>query len=277
MKYTTAFITGGSSGIGFELARMLVMDGSSVTILGRRKELLAEAVQKLGDYRVNPNQVILSSQADVSDEKKLFPILEKYQAENGVPELLINSAGVTRPGKFQTLPIGSFREIMEINYLGTVHVTRAFIDGMLKRKSGSIVNISSMAGYLGVYGYSGYCGSKFAVRGFSDVLRAEMKPHGIRVSIVYPPDTLTPQLEWEAQYKPAITKELTGTAGVQTAEKVARIILRDISRGRYTIFPGFEAWLYYQLTSLLGDLTFPVMDMQIRSAIKAIIKRRKII
>ena len=97
-----------------------------------------------------------------------------------------------------------------------------------------------MAGFIGTYGYSGYGASKYAVRGFSDVLRAELKPRGVRVSVVYPPDTLTPQLEFEKDLKPAITKELADTAGVMTAEKVASIILRDMQRGRYTILPGIS-------------------------------------
>ena len=101
--------------------------------------------------------------------------------KSGPPDLLVNSAGVAHPGYFQELDLNIFHWMMEVNYFGTVYMTKEVIPSMLKRGSGYIVNISSMAGFVGTFGYTAYGGSKFAVRGFSDVLRAEMKIHGIGV------------------------------------------------------------------------------------------------
>lgn len=269
------FITGGSSGIGLAIAKMLAQQGANVTILARRQTQLKEAAEIIKAACINPDQKVSALQGDVGDIKTIFPLLDEYQKQNGPPDILINSAGITYPGKFSTLPPEIFRDLVNINYLGTVYVSRAFVNGMLHRGSGWIVNISSMAGFIGTYGYSGYGASKYAVRGFSDVLRAELKPRGLQISVVYPPDTLTPQLEFEKDLKPAITRELADTAGVMTAENVARIILRDVQRGRYTILPGFQSWFYYTLTSLLGDFTYVVMDMEIKNAIRRIVKRRQ--
>jgi 3-dehydrosphinganine reductase len=269
------FITGGSSGIGLALAVLLAKKGANITILARREDQLQVAAAEIRSHCINPDQIISTLSGDVGNLDIIYPLLAKFQDTYGTPDILINSAGITYPGKFSVLPPEIFKDLININYLGTVYVCRAFVNGMIHRGNGWIVNISSMAGFLGTYGYSGYGATKYAVRGFSDVLRAELKPRGVHVAVVYPPDTLTPQLEFEKNLKPAITKELAENAGTMTAENVARIILSDMARGRYTILPGFQSWFYYSLSSLLGDLTYPVMDMEIKNAIRRIVKRRQ--
>ncbi len=269
------FITGGSSGIGLSLARMFSARGAHVTIMARREDQLVAAIKEISLLRNNDQQRILSVRGDVAELQAVMKTLSTYEKAHGTPDILINSAGISYPGEFQNLSPEILRDLMNINYMGTAFVTRAFVNGMIQRGSGHIVNISSMAGFIGTFGYSGYGASKYAVRGFSEVLRAELKPLGIQVSIVYPPDTQTPQLDFEKDLKPAITQELADNAGVMTADAVAIEILKGIQGNKYTILPGFNSWFYYQLTSLLGDLTFTVMDGEIRSAMKRISKRRK--
>jgi 3-dehydrosphinganine reductase len=155
---------------------------------------------------------------------------------------------------------------MEVNFFGTVNVVKAVLPGMMARGSGHIVNISSGAGFIGLFGYAAYGASKYAVRGFSDILRAEMKPHGIHVSVVFPPDTDTPQLAYELPFKPYETKALTGTAKVQSPESVASTVLKGVRRNRYVILPGVDTWLFYHLSNLLGNGVYPVMDMMIADA-----------
>jgi 3-dehydrosphinganine reductase len=236
---------------------------------------LQKAAVEIRSHCIHPDQIISTLSGDVGNLETIWPLLAEYEEKYGTPDILINSAGITYPGKFSVLPPEIFRDLANINYLGTIYVSRAFVNGMIRRGNGWIVNISSMAGFIGTYGYSGYGASKYAVRGFSDVLRAELKLRGVHVAVVYPPDTLTPQLEFERDLKPAITKELADNAGVMTAENVASIILHDMQRGRYTILPGFQSWFYYTLSFLLGDLTYPVMDMEIKNAIRRIVKRRQ--
>lgn len=266
-------ITGGSSGIGLAIAKLFAGEGANITILARRADQLERAVAEIQNNCIQAEQIIRYLSGDVGDLDTIFPLLVGYQDEYGTPDILVNSAGITYPGKFSTLSPEIFGKLINVNYLGTVYVCRALVNGMLRRGTGWIVNISSMAGFIGTYGYSGYGASKYAVRGFSDVLRAELKPRGIHVSIVYPPDTLTPQLEFEKDLKPAITRALADAAGVMTAEKVASIIIKDIKKGRYTILPGFQSWFYYTLSFLLGDLTYKVMDMEIKNAIRRIVKK----
>jgi len=162
--------------------------------------------------------------------------------------------------------------MIDIDYLGTVYAVKAVLPGMLRRASGAIVTISSVAGFLGSFGYTAYGAAKYAVRGFTDTLRAELKPRGIQVSVVFPPDTDTPQLAYENQFKPFETRELAGNLKAMSADDVAETILRGVVHGRYTIIPGFEGKFFYRLTGIVGDLTYPIMDRMIADAKKKKVK-----
>jgi 3-dehydrosphinganine reductase len=202
----------------------------------------------------------------VSSERQVSEAIARLVAEAGLPDLVINSAGITHPGYVQELSLDIFREMMEVNYFGTVYVTKAVLPGMLERGSGHIVNIASLAGVVGVFGYTAYGASKYAVRGFTDALRAEVKGLGIDVSIVFPPDTDTPQLAYENEFKPPETKALSNLNSILPPDKVARAILDGIRRRRYVILPSFDSKLTYWLVSLAGTLAYPAMDWLVARA-----------
>lgn len=265
-KYNHALITGGSSGIGLALSRILAENGSSVTIVARRKNQLESAIKEIESLRQDQGQNFTALQADVSNPLEIKRVLSDYMNTHGIPDILINCAGVTHPGNFEDIGTEIFQQMISINYLGTVYTIQTILPGMLQQRFGTIVNISSVAGFIGVYGYSAYSASKYAIRGFSDVLRAEMKSHGIQVSIVFPPDTQTPQLDYENKIKPAITKELAGNAGILSAASVAKTILDGTQKGKYIILPGFESKVIYRLNNLLGSLMYPIMDWLVRQA-----------
>jgi 3-dehydrosphinganine reductase len=268
-SHKLALITGGSSGIGFALAKLLVADGSDVCLLARNYGKLQASQQTLSQQSVRKDQKIEVISADVTNYETLAHVLDEWTADFDVPDLVINSAGVTYPGYFQDLDVETFHWLMDVNYFGTLHVLKCLIPKMIARGSGTIVNISSQAGLIGIFGYSGYGASKYAIQGLSDVLRAEMKPLGIKVSVVYPPDTQTPQLEFEKDLKPPETKALSANSSVLSADHVARTILKGVKKGKYLIIPGFEGKLLFRLTQLLGSLTYPVMDLLIRQAQKS--------
>ena len=261
-------ITGGSSGIGLALARQLSALGASVHILARNAERLQSSLEEITARRISPEQKITTIQADVAEVQTLTPAIQQFVGKYGTPDILINAAGVAHPGEIADLELKIFHWTMDVNYFGSVNMIKLLLPGMLMRGSGHIINYSSMAGYMGVYGYTAYGASKYAVRGFSDALRAEIKPKGIAVSIVFPPDTDTPQLAYEDQFKPAITKILSGNAGTMSADEVAAATLQKAAKKRYIITPGFESSLFFTLSNLLGRFIYPVMDMQIAQAIK---------
>jgi 3-dehydrosphinganine reductase len=261
-------ITGGSKGIGLATAREFAREGASVFVLARHKDQLTAAVKSLEECRAEKTQKFGCIQADVTNPDEVKKAAAKILKENGTPDYLVNCAGVAHPGKFEELDIATFYWMMDVNYYGTVLVTKAFIDSMIKRGSGHIVNVSSMGGVVGIYGYTAYSGSKYAVTGFTDVLRSEMKLHGIKVSLVLPPDTKTDQLEYETQFKPAITKWITAAGNLAKPEDVALTILKGIRKNRYIILSNFETGFLYWLIHFLGRGTYPVMDFLVRLANK---------
>jgi 3-dehydrosphinganine reductase len=262
-------VTGGSSGIGLAAAKQLAAAGGHVWLTARRRELLDSALKEVEAARRDSSQLCGIVVADVSDSGLAAGAVAAVTKSAGTPDVIVNSAGITQPGYVQDLSLDVFERLMQVNYLGTVYVIAAVLPAMLKRGSGHIINISSMLGYMSVFGYSAYVASKYAVTGFSEVLRAEMKPHGIRVSVAFPPDTDTAQLAYEEPYKPAETKAISGNSKVLSADMVARAILQQAEKGRFMIFPGSDSRLFYILTSKLPkSLVFTVLDMMSGSATK---------
>ena len=261
-------ITGGSSGIGLALAEQLFSQGASVVILARDQQRLDAAIPKIDHQRLNPAQKLGALPADVTDEPALRQALANLKSEYGLPDLVINCAGVARPGYAETLELQIFHWTMDINYFGTVNVCQTLLPDLIARGSGHIVNFSSLAGVIGVFGYTAYSGSKFAVRGYSEALRSEMKPKGILVSVVYPPDTDTPQLAWEDQFKPFETRVIAGSDHPLPADKVAADVIKAIRRDKVNIVPGGEAKFLFFAATRLGGGIFPIMDMLVRDAMK---------
>lgn len=227
-------ITGGSSGIGFAAAQQIVGAGGWVTLVARRPDVLEEARAKLGERA-------WALALDVANEADVMEKMGAHAAAHPI-DMLINNAGVVMPGRFLELKTEQFRWMMDINYFGTVHCCKAAIPSMQARGGGHILNTSSMAGVIGIYGYTAYSATKFALNGFSQCLRAEMRPHNIRVSVCLPPDTDTPQLAFENLHKPKETKAIAGQVKTMTAETVANSMLSGMAAGSFEIIPGFDSW-----------------------------------
>ncbi len=261
-------VTGGSSGIGRATARMLVQRGANVAIIARRQALLDAALAEFEAERVAPAQVFQAYSADLSDWEQAQAAIAAVTAGDRTPDILINAAGITHPGYFEELPIEVFRRIMDVDFFGTLYPIKLVTPMMIARRSGHIVNFSSVAGFLGAFGYSAYGAAKFAVRGFSDVLRSELKPYGVHVHVVFPPDTDTPQLHEENKIKPLETSELAGKVNLLQPEDVAREVIRGIERNRYNIIPGFESKLAFLLSNGVSGLLRWYVDRIIASSRK---------
>lgn len=264
-----SLITGGSSGIGLALAKKLAAQGANIWLVARDRARLEAACEEVSAARKADSQNVTAIAADVSDEAAITSALEPVIQAEGAPDLVVNSAGITQPGHFIEQDMDIFRSMMEVNYFGTLHVIKAVLPGMTERGSGHIVNISSIAGFMGVYGYSAYGASKFAVRGLSDSLHYELADKGIRVSVVFPPDTQTPQLEYETPFKPPVLVEIEKSDKVLSAEQVADAILKGVARGKHVITPGSDSSLYFNLTNFFG-LVYPVMGFMVAQARKVV-------
>ena len=249
-----AIITGGSSGIGKATAKLLAQQGANISIIARDRAKLDLAKQEIETVRVNSNQQVLALVADVAKQSENKAAIRTAIEQLGNPDILITSAGMAYPGYFADIPLEIFEQTMAVNYFGSLYSVRAILPAMEKQQQGHIVLISSGAGLIGLYGYSAYSPSKFALRGLAESLRGELQTKGIKVSIVYPPDTDTPQLVQENKTKPLETKQITASAQTWTAGSVAQTIVRGIEQKTFAIAPGWEMNILHRWHSLFIPL-----------------------
>ncbi|MGI6615472.1 MAG: SDR family oxidoreductase [Dethiobacteria bacterium] len=256
------FITGGSSGIGFSTARQLAAQGANVFIFARSEERLKAAAAKIEKCTIMEGQKVASAQVDVGDYKNVLAVMESAVDTFGAPDLLINCAGKAYPHYFEKIGYEQFDETMKTNLYGMWNTVSALVP-VMKRKGGGIVNVSSMAGFIGIFGYTAYCASKFGVIGFSEALRSELKRYGIGVAVLCPPDTDTPGFAAENATKPEETKEASKGAKLMSPDEVARQLISGIKKGTFMIIPGFDGKMTWRLKRFLPWLVDAVLNSQI--------------
>ncbi|CAA0092452.1 3-oxoacyl-[acyl-carrier-protein] reductase FabG [Zhongshania aliphaticivorans] len=178
----TIWITGASSGIGLELCRQLASKGARIILSARRRELLLEVAASLPGGLDRHWVVPL----DLANSDNLGGIVQSSLADIGPVHILINNGGISQRSLFIDTDLSVYRQLMEVNYLGTVAMTKALLPGMVAQGQGMVVSVSSVAGKIGSKLRTGYSGSKFAVVGFMDCLRAETAEHGIQCLTVCP-------------------------------------------------------------------------------------------
>ncbi len=259
----TAFITGGSSGIGLSIAGLVMSRGANVAIFARDKKNLSAALKQIELKRISPSQTVCAYSLDVADHKAVPAVISKAVRECGAPYMLINSAGMGGAFRFEDVSYERFDQTVKINLYGTRNVIAACLPHM-KSGGGHIVNISSIAGFLGVFGYTAYSASKFAVIGFSECLRAELRQYSINVSVLCPPDTDTPMMRSEDQARPEETRAIAGNAGYVSADFVAESLFRELGAGKFLIVPGLQGKMILLIKRLLPRLPELVMNRTIR-------------
>lgn len=237
------YITGGSSGIGLATARLLAREGADVIVFARGRERLEAAVNELERERKREDQRFSWRQMDVTDHRQVREVLEEAVRTFGPPDVLINCAGRAYPNYFENITYEQFDETMRVHIYG-VWNTVSTLYPYLKERRGYIVNTSSVLGFLGMFGYTDYCASKFAILGFSEALRSEAKPHGVGVSVLCPPDTDTPGFAVENLTKPPETKAVSEAGGLMRPEEVAAALIRGMRKGDFVIGPGSAGMLY---------------------------------
>lgn len=249
-----AIITGGSSGIGLAMARLFVGRGDNVTLMARGLKRLDQAKEELISLRLSKEQKVLCISVDVCEEDNVHKAIDQAIDELGIPEYVVMSAGVVDPGYFSDLDLSQFRNNMDVNYFGSLHVVQAVLPTLKKAKSGRLVFISSGAGLIGLWGYAAYSPSKFAIRGLAEVLRGELKADNIQVSIAFPADTDTPQFQEELPIRPRETSIIAGKAKIWSASDMARAILTKVDTRRFVIAPGLEMGALARFHSLVGPI-----------------------
>lgn len=176
---TTVLVTGASRGIGAAVARAAHARGAKVGLLARTTADLEVLAAELGER-------VATATADVCERAAVDDAITALIEALGLPGILVNNAGIGSYASFLEEDLDAFQRLMAVNYLGTVHATRAVLPWMIDRGSGHIVNIGSIAGRVGAPFETAYSASKFAVTGFTEALAAEVAELGIRVSLVQP-------------------------------------------------------------------------------------------
>ena len=174
-------ITGASKGMGKAMAEKFSAAGNTLFICSRNERELAQAAKEITEKYNNSVEYLA---VDLSKKDQVLQFADWILGKN-TPDVLINNAGKFVPGSIYNEPDGNLEQMIEINLYGTYHLTRALLPAMMKKKSGHIFNISSIAGLKAYANGGSYSISKYAVRGFSKNLREEMKPFNIKVTTVY--------------------------------------------------------------------------------------------
>ncbi|HET6575055.1 MAG TPA: SDR family NAD(P)-dependent oxidoreductase [Fimbriiglobus sp.] len=178
----TAVITGASSGIGRALAKALAAEGARVGVTARRGELLDELVREVRAV----GGTIEAAAADVTDRAAITTAVHQLEGKLGPTDLLIANAGVGLPSATGPTHVEAVEQMVRVNLLGVVYAFDAVLGGMLERKSGHLVAVSSLAAYKGLPGSAGYCATKAAVNAYCEGLRIELRPRGVAVTCVCP-------------------------------------------------------------------------------------------
>jgi 3-dehydrosphinganine reductase len=246
------YITGGSSGIGLEIAKTFSSLGAHVAVFARNKENLEKAKNNIENQRKSKSQKIYSLQVDVSDNNNVQSKMNTAVKEFGVPDILVSNAGLSSAGYFEDISFDLFDAVIKTNLYGTRNVIAALFPHM-KNRDCQIVIVSSGAGLMGLFGYSAYGASKFALVGFAESLRSELNRYNIAVSLVCPPEVDTPGLAMEAKAGvPPVLRVGKSIAGRLKTIPVAKTIVAGISRKKFLIIPGWRMkflFLNHRLTN----------------------------
>lgn len=267
LRDQTVYITGGTSGIGLATARELAARGAHVLLMSRRPD--AAALQSVRAACADAGQRVSHVEVDVASRDSVLAAFDVAAAQFGAPDLVINSAGIGVAEPFVDMSHEQFDAIMQVNLYGSRHVAEAAVALMRPRGRGRLVFVGSMAGIVPVYGYTAYGSSKFAVLGFAECLRYELKPLGIEVACVCPGEVATPLLAKEAETIPPACKAMKAVGGTMEMAPAAKAIVRGIERGQSLIIPGLRTRLLYtMLWATPRALWLAITDLIVRLALR---------
>lgn len=245
----TVVVTGGSDGIGKALVQELLQAGAKVATCGRNQEKLTRLQSE------HPAQPLMIKAMDVSNESDCRHFIEEVISAFSGIDILINNAGISMRAEFAETSMDTLRTVMDINFWGSVYCTRYALDAIKKNK-GDIAAVSSIAGYRGLPGRSGYSASKWALQGWMEALRTELLESGVNVMWVCPGFTAS-NIRQAALNKDAKAQGESpmDENAMMTAEACARHMLNAIAERKRTLVLTFTGWRTVWMNKLFPGLT----------------------
>ncbi len=249
-KFQKIVITGGSSGLGLALAQHYARQGAEIALVARDERKLAKAAAEL--TLLGAGKVLYRS-VDVADAEVAQRDIPALIEELGGIDLLINSAGILKEGYFHELPTSAFEQVMAVNVFGLINTVRAALPA-IEASRGQITNVASLGGFVGAFGYSAYCTSKFAVVGFTEVLRAELKPRGVKVQLLCPPEFDSPMVDELDTYRTPENRACVLSIPKMSIAAVTEASAKCIASRGFICLPGARtkaaAWAFRHLPGL---------------------------
>lgn len=248
------FITGAASGIGRATAEAAAREGALLHLTDLDEERLGQVVESI---RRDGGVVSFAGAADVSDHEAVRRLAREVTATSGAMDVVMNVAGISTWGTVQSLGHEHWRRLVDINLMGPIHVIEELVPPMIEAgRGGHLVNVSSAAGIIGMPWHAAYSASKFGLRGVSEVLRFDLRRHGIGVSLVCPGGVATPLTETVTiagidKASPRFQKlHHRFRARAVTAEQAAEAILAGVRRNRYWVYTSPDIRLIHLLQRL---------------------------
>jgi len=265
LKGKHVIITGGSSGIGMEVAIEVAKRGAVISLLARNPQKLSEAAEQIKSRVQGPRAKIVEISVDLSSGyENVERAVHECVSKCGPVYMLVNCAGFSVCRRLENLSTEDEQRMMNLNYFGSVWATRAVLPSMKSQNGqnagGILVYVGSQASLLGLYGMTGYCGSKFAIRGFAEAIAMEVAPFNIKVTVNCPPDTETPGLEAENVGKPEETALISEFGGLFKPQTIAKQLVLDALDGTFLGTSGLDGWIAVKLCSgLINNNIFDVL------------------
>jgi NAD(P)-dependent dehydrogenase (short-subunit alcohol dehydrogenase family) len=238
------FLTGAASGIGRATAEAAAARGARLFLTDLRHDLLQATVRLI---RGSGGEVVLADAADVSDRDAVRRLAHRITLEHGAMDVVMNIAGVSAWGTVSSLEHDTWREQVEVNLMGPIHVIEELVPPMVDAgRGGHLVNVSSAAGLIGMPWHAAYSASKFGLRGVSEVLRFDLARHGIGVSLVCPgavhtPLTQTVRIAGVDTDSPRFRKaQARFRERAISPESAAEAILKGVRRNRYWVYTSSD-------------------------------------
>jgi short-subunit dehydrogenase len=252
LKGAVVLITGATGGFGQELTRQLLAAGSRLILtdldLDRLEQQRAGIQQEISPGQENsPGEVLACLVADLSTAGGCDLLYKQVQELNTPIDILINNAGIAVFGRMDEVPPEEWERLMYINLLAPMRLSSLFVAEMILRRSGHIVNLSSAAGWIATPGLTHYSTSKFGLRGFSEGLLTEVKPHNVRVTAVYPFFSRTPILQSKRYGTLAKEADDLPDRLITDPAVVMRRTIRGIERNQLHVFPDRIAYTAHLL------------------------------